>query len=73
MVVAGAATVVPVVMPTTTATMREKEAAAHAQHDQQWNQQCDSTEHFKILQGSHGVTSGWLNKSIEQAKAFHRL
>ena len=48
-VVVTMATIVAVVMPATTTAMREKEAAAHAQHDQQWNQQCDSTEHFKIL------------------------
>ena len=71
MVVTRPATFIAVVMPA--AAVGEYDAAAHAQHDQQGNQPGDSTEHFKILQGSHGVTSGWLNKSIEQAKAFHRL
>jgi len=43
------AAIVAVVVPAATAAAWEKEAAAHGQHDQQWNQQCDSTEHFQIL------------------------
>jgi len=37
------AAVVAMIVPAATAAVWEKEAAAHAQHDQQWNQQCDST------------------------------
>ncbi len=48
MVIARSAVVVAMVMPTA-AAVGENNAAAHAQHDQQGNQQCDSTKHFKIL------------------------
>jgi hypothetical protein len=48
-VLVASAVVIAVVVPAATAAVWEKEAAAHAQHDQQWNQQCDSTKHFNIL------------------------
>jgi hypothetical protein len=43
------------VVPAAATAVWEKEAAAHAQHDQQWNQQCDSTKHFYILSGTYKV------------------
>jgi len=33
------------------ATVGENDAAAQGQESEQGNQQCDSTEHFKILMG----------------------
>lgn len=67
MVIPRAAALVAMVMPAATA-VGEKDAATHAQHDQQGNQQGDSTEHFKNPLGYSLGVSG-----VGQAKAFHRL
>lgn len=61
LIITGAATVVMVAaMP---ATGGENDAATQGQEREQGNQQCDSTEHFKILMGYRR----------NEVKTLHRL